>query len=109
MISPEQLLADVLGMIAGAGAFGAVIDAVPSEGQQWTAFGLLAVVLGWFMHRFTKSIDENTKAQTEVAKSLALLTQREADAQHATDQKRIELGAKIDRIAEKIDSRNTHP
>lgn len=102
VISPEQLVAELVGVGLAGSMFGAVIDAMPSEGQQWTAFGLLAVVLGWFMHKQSKAQDATIQAMNEVAKAMALLTQRETDAQHATEQKRAEIVAKLDRLAEHV-------
>lgn len=82
---------------------GAAIDElIPDAAQQWTAMGMVGAVLLWLMHRVTKSCDRMADAQSATATALAMLTQRETDAQHATEQKRIELGNKIDRLADHI-------
>lgn len=114
MTSIDQLAAEAIGILvcsAGVAKVGEELNKL--AGQDWPAMTLLAVVVlgigGWFVKTFEKvgdrtaqAIEGNTKAQNEVASQLALLTQRETDAQHATEAKRAEIVAKLDKLAEHV-------
>jgi hypothetical protein len=114
MIPISELVGDAVG-IACAAVLGvvAVKQAVPPEAQQWTAMALLAAVTlgigGWMVktldkvgERTSKAIETNTDTQNKVATALALLTQREGDAIHATEMKRAEMIAKLDKLTELV-------
>lgn len=114
MIPVTDLVSDGATLL-GAALVSAVAlqQVVPPEAQQWTAMALLAVLTvgigGWMVKtldkvgdKTTRAIESNTQAQNDVARALALLTQRETDAQHATESKRAEIVTKLDRLAELV-------
>jgi uncharacterized protein HemX len=114
MISIPELVGDAV-TIAGTSIVGVCIvqDIVPSHAQEWTAMALLAAITlgigGWMVktldkvgERTSTAIENNTAAQNSVANAMALLTQRETDAQRATEQKRAEIMAKLDHLTEHV-------
>ena len=124
MIAIDQLVGESVavvvtaGLVCVAGAFGMVIEAVPDAAQQWTALGLLAALVVWLTRQYSAERTasnamhaETAKAMASVATALAQLQQRETDAQHATEAKRVELvqgqhaiASKLDLLAQRIET-----
>jgi hypothetical protein len=116
MIAIDQLVTEAVGILCCALGGAAIVQELNDlAGKDWPAMTLLAVVVlgigGWMVRvqdktgeRVANAIEGNTQAQNDVAKALALLTQRETDAQHATEAKRTEIVAKLDKLAEHVHS-----
>lgn len=114
MIALDQLLTEGAGILAcGFGSAVVVQEINEIAGKEWPAMTLLAVVVvgigGWMVRvqdktgdRVARAIESNTDAQNKVATALALLTAREADSQHATEMKRAEIVAKLDKLTEHV-------
>lgn len=102
MMSLDQLAIEgSITVAAGIGAT-AFVQNVPTDGQQWTAMAMVGAVLFWLMYRVTRSCDAMAAAQSETAKALAVMTLQLTNAQTATDAKRTELSAKLDKLASEM-------
>ncbi len=107
--------------IGGAGAglgLHHLVQQIPEGAQGWTVMGLLVFVVAGIGTWMVKSIDKTTAAiernsgvQADVSKALALLTQEEIHARHSTEQKRVEIMAKLAslpvEVARELSSRKT--
>lgn len=114
MISVDQIAAELAAvLLVGWGGARAAQELNDLAGKDWPAMTLLAVVVlggGGILlkigaqigERMATAIESNTKAQNDVASQLALLTQRETDSQRATEAKRAEIVAKLDRLTEHV-------
>ena len=114
MIPMSELLTEAAGVVAAGVAGGFVLQGLPPEAQEWTTLALMAAIGGWLVRtvekigdRATKSIDSNTDAQNRVATAMALMTQQTEQAQHATEQKRIEIVARLEKLSEQVQALKT--
>lgn len=114
MVAIDQLVSEGAGILfCGLGGAAAVQELTDLAGKDWPAMTLLSVLVlgigGWMVRvqdktgdRVAKAIEGNTQAQNDVARALALMTQRDLDAQRATETKIGELVAKLDRLSEHV-------
>lgn len=110
MIAGDQIVAEAVSLLVCCVGGAAVVQEVTQlAGKDWPAMTLLAVLTigigGWLVRTLDKvgdrtvtAIEGNTKAQNAVAEKLTVLTLQEAQSQHATEQKRAEMVAKLDKL-----------